>query len=135
MNMGMRLEVASGVLATVIHEANRASPHECCGLLMGTGNRIEQAVPAANVASDPARHFELDPAALITALRHERDGGPRVIGYYHSHPNGLARPSSTDVAQAAHDGRVWAIMADSSVSFWLDSQAGFVALSYMVFDG
>ena len=51
-----------------------------------------------------------------------------MLGYYHSHPTGDARPSATDQAQAAGDGRVWAIVGACDVSWWLDDEAGFVQL-------
>lgn len=124
----MVCEVTSGVIATLLEEAARAHPHECCGILLGEGQRIEAAVPCANVHPDPARHFEIDPAALIAAHRAARGGGAQVLGYYHSHPNGLAQPSPTDRAAASGDGRAWAIVAAGAVSWWRDGTHGFEAL-------
>lgn len=126
--MGMGIAVASGVLATLVEEAARVAPAEACGLLLGEGNHITQAQPAANVHPDPARHFEIDPVALIAAYKAERAGGPRLIGYYHSHPSGHPTPSATDCAQASGDGRIWAIVAGGEVRFYRDSLAGFVAV-------
>jgi proteasome lid subunit RPN8/RPN11 len=132
--MGMTVTVASGVIATLIAEAASSAPAECCGILLGKG-RIEEARPAANIAADPLRHFEIDPAALISAHRHARGGGLPVIGYYHSHPTGHPVPSSADCEHAGGDGSVWAIVADGAVAFWRDGASGFEALSYQVHDG
>jgi proteasome lid subunit RPN8/RPN11 len=132
--MGMRIELTSGVMATLLDEARRAAPQECCGLLMGRG-RIEEVRPARNVAADPLRHFEIDPAALFSAHREAREGGAALLGYYHSHPGGHPLPSATDCEHASGDGRAWAIIAGGEVSFWRDSDAGFVRLSYDVIDG
>ncbi|MEP7221586.1 MAG: M67 family metallopeptidase [Novosphingobium sp.] len=126
--MGTDLAVTSGAIATVLNEAARAHPQEACGLLLGCGGVIELALPAGNVAADPLRHFEIDPAALIAAHRAARGGGRQVLGYYHSHPNGLDRPSATDSEQAGGDGLVWAIAAGGKVSFWRDVAGGFAAL-------
>lgn len=112
-------------------EATAAHPRECCGLLLGEGGAITALRPARNVHPDPARHFEIDPQALVNAFRAERSGGPRVVGYYHSHPTGAAEPSATDRVMAAHDGRVWAIVASGEVRFWRDTAHGFEALSYI----
>lgn len=134
MQMGMTLPVTSGVIATLIAESASAAPAECCGILLGTG-RIEEARPAANIALDPLRHFEIDPAALIAAHRAARGGGLPVIGYYHSHPTGHPVPSATDCEHAGGDGSVWAIVAAGAVAFWRDGASGFEALSYRVVDG
>ncbi|MGH6785391.1 MAG: Mov34/MPN/PAD-1 family protein [Novosphingobium sp.] len=131
----MGLEVTSGAMATLIEEAARAHPRECCGLLLGRADRIETARPCANVHPEPQGHFEIDPAALIAAHRAAREGGPQVLGYYHSHPNGRATPSATDRAQASGDGRVWGIVAAGDITFWRDGEAGFEALCLRVAGG
>ncbi len=131
----MELELTSGIEATLIEEAACARPLECCGLLLGQGTMITAAQPVRNIHADPAQHFELDPEALIAAHRAARGGGPQVLGYYHSHPNGLARPSATDQAEASGDGRVWAIVAAGSVTWWRDGPRGFEALPTRVLPG
>lgn len=130
----MAITVTSGALATLLEEATRAHPLECCGLLLG-GELIARACPAANVHPEPARHFEIDPAALIAAHRAARAGGLAVLGYYHSHPTGIAEPSATDRAAASGDGRIWAIIAGGTVRLWRDSPAGFEALPLRVAEG
>jgi len=135
MNMGMVIEVTSGAIATLREEASRSAPLECCGLLLGQGFRIDRAVPAANVHPEPDRHFEIEPQALIDAFRSERNGGPEVIGYYHSHPNGHPLPSATDCAHAGGEGRVWAIVAAGDVRFYHDGKTGFEALPSRVVAG
>ena len=131
----MKVEVTRGVLETLRAKASAAHPRECCGLLLGYGGRIAIAVPCANVAGDPLRHFEIDPAALIAAHRTEREGGAQVVGYYHSHPNGRTVPSATDRASAARDGQLWAIVAGKEIALWRDGADRFEALSYTVIDG
>ncbi|WP_114520627.1 M67 family metallopeptidase [Altererythrobacter sp. ZODW24] len=131
----MRLVVTREVLDLIEEAARAAHPLECCGILFGEGGSITAAIPANNVHPDPATHFEVDAQALIDAHRAERNGGPKIAGYYHSHPNGLARPSATDIASAAHDGKIWAIIVDGAVNFWRDDAECFTALSYSVADG
>lgn len=96
-----------------------ADSHEVCGLLLGGEGRITDIRPAANVALDPARHFELDPATLIAAYRAARSGGPAIIGHYHSHPSGHAAPSATDAAAAAPDGSLWLIVGTGAARLWI----------------
>ncbi|MXO74667.1 peptidase [Altererythrobacter aerius] len=121
-----RAELEGQLLA----EAAAAHPQEACGLILGSGDRIDTLRPAANVHPDPAAHFEIDPRALIGAHRAAREGGPQVLGYYHSHPFGPPAPSATDRAHATGDGRVWAIVGEGTVGWWRDEPDGFVPLSY-----
>lgn len=128
----MTLAVTSGAMATLLAEAAQAAPRECCGLLLGKNGLIHAAQPAANIAADPASHFEIDPVALIAAHRAARAGGPELIGYYHSHPAGHPLPSATDCEHASGDGRAWAIIAGGEVRLYRDTPEGFVALPYVV---
>lgn len=101
----------------IMAEANGAVL-ETCGLLLGRDGAIDAILPAANVAADPARHFELDPAVLLRAHRAARLGGAPLLGHYHSHPSGVARPSATDAACATPDGSLWLIVAGSTARLW-----------------
>ena len=127
--------VTSGVVATLLAESAAAHPREACGLLLGQNGLIERAVATANVAADPLRRFEIDPAALIAAHQAERRGGAQLVGFWHSHPSGSCEPSATDRAGAARDGRVWAIVGGGEIGWWCDTADGFVALSTTVVDG
>jgi proteasome lid subunit RPN8/RPN11 len=71
-----------------------------------------------NVATDPASYFEIDPAALISTAKDVRSGGIPVLGFFHSHPNGMAAPSPTDVAQAEPDQHIWLIIANRAITAW-----------------
>ncbi|MDE2404102.1 MAG: M67 family metallopeptidase [Sphingomonadales bacterium] len=140
--MGTVLTVTSGTIATLHREAARAQPAEACGLLLGragegsgAGEAIVAAIPCANVAPDPLRHFELDPAALIAAHRAARAGGPSVLGYWHSHPTGHPLPSATDCEHAGGDGRVWAIVTENAIGWFRDTPEGFTVLPTRLVEG
>lgn len=130
----MGLRVASQALAAIIHHAQEAFPLEACGLLLGRGRKIMQAVATQNVHETPQTHFEIDPQALIDAHRSERAGGLELVGYYHSHPHGEARPSTTDQAMAAGDGKIWAIVGKEEVTLWRDGSGGFDPLPIEIID-
>ena len=95
-----------------------------CGLLFGADGRIETAEACANVAADPARAFEIEPAALFAAYRRARAGGARVIGHYHSHPSGEPVPSGRDAAQAMGDGALWLILGGGEGRLWRSVEVG-----------
>lgn len=131
----MQVSFTRSALTTMIAAARERHPEEACGLLLGHGGAVTLAASTANIAALPQRRFEIDPAALIAAHRSARAGGPAVLGYFHSHPTGSARPSPTDASMAARDGRIWAIIAGDTVLCWRDAPSGFEPLSYSVVDG
>lgn len=120
----MEWRISTSCLDAVLRHAAAHPAREVCGLLFGHEGAVVCATPAANVASDPATRFELDPAALFAALRAERAGGGRVIGYYHSHPSGDAMPSAEDARAAAPDGKLWLIVAGARWTLWRAGQDG-----------
>ncbi len=114
----MIVAIARQVAETLMAEAAAAHPRECCGLLLGVPGQIERAVVAANVAADPLRRFEIDPATLLRTHREARGAGLAVVGHYHSHPDGIAAPSPRDAARAVADGQIWLIVAGDQVTGW-----------------
>lgn len=120
--MGMAVTIASKLVAQIVAEANASPQREICGLLTERG-----VLSCRNVSPQPETRFEIDPAALIAALRAERAGGERVIGCYHSHPGGIAEPSVRDAADAAPNGWLWLIVgAGGTVRAWRAVEKGAV---------
>jgi proteasome lid subunit RPN8/RPN11 len=120
----MQLFISSSMLAELQQLALAAMPQEICGLLFGRDGRVNAYREAQNVADDPLRHFEIDPAILITAERNQRDGGEPILGYYHSHPGGPVDPSQTDADSAAPDGRLWLILNGQDAAAWHATKNG-----------
>src|SRR3546814_187980 len=114
----MTISISRALLNRILADAAKDSGAERCGLLLGEAARICDVRFAANVAPEPACHFELDPAVLLDAHRTARNGGSRVVGHYHSHPSGKAVPSSIDAECAAPDGSLWLIVADAQARLW-----------------
>jgi desampylase len=124
--MGMTIRVSRSVLIGTRQISADLAPREACGLLFGSADAITAMQAVENVAEDPDRRFEIDPSALFAALRAERTGGPKIVGYWHSHPSGNATPSETDVGMAAPDGKLWLIVAGETATLWRTSAAGAV---------
>ena len=105
------------VLQRIEVAARAAYPEECCGLLIGFresegGVQITRVAESANVAPPPRRdRFEVDPALRFATMRRLRGGREEIVGHYHSHPDGPARPSGRDAAQAYEPELVWLIVA------------------------
>jgi proteasome lid subunit RPN8/RPN11 len=117
---GRVLHLAPDLAGIVIAAARRAYPLECCGLIEGIdtpdGWRALALHETANRAPDPARHFLVDPQVQFALIRALRDSGKRIIGCFHSHPNGRDEPSDTDRESAAEDDFVWLIAAGESAN-------------------
>jgi proteasome lid subunit RPN8/RPN11 len=101
--------------AAIAAHAEADYPNEACGLLLGQRDGAEvcitEAVASANIADEPERRFEIDPGLRLRLQKAARDGGSQIVGHYHSHPNGAARPSETDRAGIFEADLVWLIAA------------------------
>ena len=86
------------------------APDECCGLLVGAGDRIDEAVRARNLERGPAR-YRIDPRDHIALMKRLRGSDRDVIGAYHSHPRSGAAPSASDVAEAYYPDFVYLIVS------------------------
>lgn len=68
-------------------------PNEICGLILGAGNSIDSFVPVRNVSEYPTSLFKMDKnefAKKMIVKKHD------LLGFYHSHPNGVVSPSAGD---------------------------------------
>ena len=122
------IHIAPALLDAIRRHAAETWPLECCGLLVGPkgadgdsdarpaddpggGVRVNERIPCRNVAAEPARAFEIDPQARFDTERRLRGTADAIVGHYHSHPGGPARPSATDLALAFEPRMVWLIVA------------------------
>jgi proteasome lid subunit RPN8/RPN11 len=109
--------------ARVLLAASRAFPNECCGLIEGTdaddGWRTHAIHEAKNIAEDPQRRFLIDPQAQFDLIHRLRETNTRIIGCFHSHPNGDPSPSATDRAEAYESDFLYLIAAGTAAMFTL----------------
>jgi proteasome lid subunit RPN8/RPN11 len=97
---GSALEIGSGILDDILAAAAAGYPREACGILLGRLNEEKRIVegyrPTPNRWPDRGDRYLIDPEALRRALEAEEAGGPRVLGFFHSHPDAPPVPSETD---------------------------------------
>ena len=111
------VRLAPEQLRAIERAAEEAYPEEACGLLVGRsaqgeGYRVSTVEASANVAEPPrTRRFEVDPKLRLRLERELRESPDSVIGVYHSHPNGSAEPSDTDISMIFEPDMVWLITA------------------------
>jgi proteasome lid subunit RPN8/RPN11 len=104
--------IVQPVLDEVLAHAREDAPRECCGVLIGSGDRVVQSVRARNLADGTTR-FLIDPRDHINAIRDARSRQLDVIGFYHSHPRSRAYPSETDIAESGYAGALHLIVGMS----------------------
>lgn len=95
-----QLEIGSKICADLLASAAQGYPGEACGILLGRiddeSRVVEGFRPAPNRWSEREDRYLVDPESLRRALAAEQEGGPRVLGFYHSHPDAPPLPSETD---------------------------------------
>ena len=131
----MLVKITRESLDAIRRHGESTYPEECGGLLLGlddgTVREIREALPLENVRKD-SRHnrVELDPLSYARAEKEASRRGLGVWGYYHSHPDHPAVPSTFDLEHApfvewsyiivsvlggsASDLRTWRIRDDRS---------------------
>lgn len=81
------------------------------GRAEGGERRVTLALRCRNADPAPRRRYALDPRELLAALKLARGRGEEVVGFYHSHPGGPARPSAADLAEAHWPGCAYVVTA------------------------
>ena len=104
------LTLSHALLDEMLAHVNRLFPEEACGLVGGLDGRAARLYPVENVRHSPVA-FEMEPVQQIKALLAMEAEGLELIAIYHSHPDGPARPSITDVANAYYPDAVQLIIS------------------------
>ena len=105
------IKIGKGVLAELVRLCGNAPSVECCGFLAGREGTITHIFPAENVASDPAKNYEIAPSEIFRMMREFRAAGLEFLGIYHSHPNGENQPSARDIELAYYSEEVYFILS------------------------
>jgi len=116
--------------------AEATYPHEACGALVGLGDGeteawvVTRAEPAPNeFEGGHHNRYLVAPAFQVQVERSALAAGLDVIGFYHSHPDDLARPSEYDRSHAwkGYAYRVYSVRSGRAVdanTFTLDAPGG-----------
>lgn len=126
MTVGGRLRLTADAHRQMTAHLEDAYPREGCGVLLGEVDgetrRVRRIRPAENRWPERDDRYLVDPGTLRRLQDREARGGPRILGFYHSHPDAEPRPSATDREHAwpwyhyliapvregrAGDGRAW----------------------------
>jgi len=86
----------------MIQHARHEHPFESCGILLGQQSdhrtTINRIIKATNIATgDREKNYQIDWQTLFDTVRTTRLTSDRIIGFYHSHPDGSTQPSRLDL--------------------------------------
>ena len=130
----MKVALPEPLRATILTWARLDHPQECCGLLEGQRGENSYCVtvlhPSRNLSQGLAR-FEIDPLTHIKAQKLARLRGSEIIGCYHSHPNGRAEPSATDLAGAGAEDFLWLIAAGEDLNAFVYLRGRFTGAEWV----
>ncbi|MDT3776434.1 M67 family metallopeptidase [Nitrospira sp. MA-1] len=119
------LSIPSSIINNMIAHARELAPHECCGILSGTGSTITEYYRITNILAELSEEelsrfdraklsdlqrlspeeradiaFQMDAREMAMAQRDIRSKNLDLLGFYHSHTFSPARPSQTDITIA-----------------------------------
>ena len=95
------LRVDATIDGEIRRHGEETDPHECCGALIGTANRVTATVALPNTTEEgPRRRFMVRPSDYRLAEQKATELGGELLGFYHSHPDHPARPSQYDLDHA-----------------------------------
>ncbi len=104
------LAIPRSVYEGLLAHARAAAPIEACGILAGTGARVQVFHPRTNTDAS-TDHFMMSPREQFAVAKAIRAAGHVLLAVHHSHPASPARPSDEDIRLAATPGVVYTILS------------------------
>ncbi|GAB4363651.1 MAG: CysO-cysteine peptidase [Methylohalobius crimeensis] len=95
----------------LLHQAQSRPDFEVCGLVGAHQGHPTHVYPVTNAATDPRRHFRMDPQGQIEAMKSLRERNETLFAIYHSHPHTDAFPSDEDLEWAAYPEALYLIIS------------------------
>ncbi|HPH94394.1 MAG TPA: M67 family metallopeptidase [Anaerolineaceae bacterium] len=114
-----RLVLSPAHLEQMIDHAAACLPEEACGILAGADGLVHAVLPVTNHLHSPVR-FQMDFKEQWRAFQWLEAQHLEMLAFFHSHPNGPAHPSETDLKEFYYPG-VFSLILSPGVTGW---QAG-----------
>jgi proteasome lid subunit RPN8/RPN11 len=111
-----RLILPAALAEAMIAQAAAGYPEEVCGLVAGEwrreggDGRAVRLYPVENRLHSPVA-YEMEPRQQVAAIVALEAEGLALLAIYHSHPDGPARPSMADLAQAYYPDQAYLIIS------------------------
>jgi proteasome lid subunit RPN8/RPN11 len=103
--MPFRVLLPGEIYEAMVSQAVGEAPNECCGLLAGRVDQVEESCrvcrvqrryPLINEAASPTEYLS-EPRSTFEAVRDMQLRNLDIVGVYHSHPTSAPVPSRTDL--------------------------------------
>ena len=102
--------IPAAVRDEIVAHARAGLPNEACGILAGSGDRVERFYPAEPDEPSPF-YYRIESRDQIRIMNEIDEAGLDLIGIYHSHTSSPAFPSRTDAEQAFWPDAVYLIVS------------------------
>lgn len=98
----------NGTKESILQQAAKEYPHECCGVLLGSRihgiRNVSRVIPVSNEDKVNKRNsFLIDPMAIVRIEEIAEREGLEIVGFYHSHPDCRAELSMEDQSHMIPD--------------------------------
>lgn len=102
------MRISRNLVERMLDHCRAELPNEACGLLAGVDGEVLEVYCIANSDASPVT-YTIEPEGHFRALMDAEARGLGLVGAFHSHVDGPARPSVTDVARAAEPDWLWVV--------------------------
>jgi proteasome lid subunit RPN8/RPN11 len=123
----LKLEIPTRIFEDMLSQARAEAPVECCGILAGSGGRVEKLYKMTN-AENRHDHYMMAPEQQFAAVKDIRSSSLDMLAIYHSHPETPARPSAEDIRLALTPNVLYVILS-------LQGNNGPVVKGFQIEDG
>jgi proteasome lid subunit RPN8/RPN11 len=90
------IRIPGSIYRKMVEHAKKEKPLECCGLLAGKDQTVQEIFETQNAARSPIL-FSMDPKEELMALKEIENQSMEIVAIYHSHPHTIPFPSEADV--------------------------------------
>ncbi len=93
--------VKNNALKQMKSHLEQTYPHEGCGVMLGKNDVVTMIHRGTNIRQDRQEdRFLLAPSDIMDAEKLAKQNSIEIVGFYHSHPDHPAKPSTTDLESA-----------------------------------
>jgi proteasome lid subunit RPN8/RPN11 len=90
------IRIPRSIYQKMIEHARKEDPVECCGILGGKDETVQEHFETKNVENSSVQ-FLMDPQEQLNIFEEMEKNSMKMVAFYHSHPHTIPFPSEMDV--------------------------------------